>query len=37
MSDYQSLPDPPAEWRFKAMVMASKTTAARFRAIAGDQ
>ena len=36
-TDYQSVLDAHAEWRFKAMVMASKTTAARFKAIAEDQ
>jgi hypothetical protein len=36
-TDYQSVLEPHGEWRFKAMVMASKTVAARFRGIAEDQ
>jgi len=36
-TDYQSVLDPHAEWRFKALAMASKTASARFRSIAEDQ
>jgi len=36
-TDYQPVLDPHAEWRFKALVMASKTASARFRSIAEDQ
>jgi hypothetical protein len=32
-TDYQSVLDPHAEWHFRALVMASKTVSARFRAI----
>jgi hypothetical protein len=36
-SDYQSILDPHAEWRFKAMVMESKTASVRLRSIADDR
>lgn len=36
-TDYQPVLEPQAEWRFKAMVMASKAASARFRSIAEDQ
>jgi hypothetical protein len=36
-TDYEPVLDPRAEWRFKAMVMASKTASARFHLIAEDQ
>lgn len=36
-TDYQPVLEPHAEWRFKAMVMASKAAAARFNSIAEDK
>jgi hypothetical protein len=36
-TDYQSVLEPHAEWRFKAMVMASKAASARFNSIAEDK
>jgi hypothetical protein len=36
-TDYQSELDPHAEWRFKALAMASRTVSARFHSIAEDQ
>ena len=36
-TDYQSVLEPRAEWRFQAMVIPSKTVSARFRSIAEDQ
>lgn len=36
-TDYQSVMEPHGDWRFKALVMASKTTSARFSSIAEDK
>jgi hypothetical protein len=36
-TDYQSLMEPRSQWRFKAMVMASKTASARFSSIAEEK
>ncbi len=36
-TDYQSVLDPRAEWRFRAMVMESKAASARFNSIVEDQ